>query len=61
VTRAATTPTWLVLRISRRAQGRGPRDRVPVRPFRIIGIDEFDLDMPLEGDFLLTKHHDMPG
>jgi len=28
---------------------------------RIIGVDEFDLDMPLEGDFLLTKHDDMPG
>ena len=28
---------------------------------RLLGIDEFDLDMPLEGDFILTKHEDMPG
>ncbi|MCE5296957.1 MAG: phosphoglycerate dehydrogenase [Euryarchaeota archaeon] len=28
---------------------------------RILGVDEFDLDMPLEGDFILTKHDDMPG
>ncbi len=28
---------------------------------RLLGIDEFDLDMPLEGDFILTTHADVPG
>lgn len=28
---------------------------------RILGIDGYDLDMPVEGDFLMTKHNDVPG
>ena len=28
---------------------------------RILGVDEFDIDMPLEGDFIMTRHQDMPG
>jgi D-3-phosphoglycerate dehydrogenase len=28
---------------------------------KLLGIDEYDLDMPLEGDFLLSVHNDMPG
>jgi D-3-phosphoglycerate dehydrogenase len=28
---------------------------------RLLGIDGFDLDMPLEGDFLMSIHHDVPG
>ena len=28
---------------------------------RLLGIDEYDIDMPIEGDFLLTKHSDVPG
>jgi D-3-phosphoglycerate dehydrogenase len=52
----------LVLRISSDQHKAEVRGTVfPSDQFRIIGVDEFDLDMPLEGDFLLTKHHDMPG
>jgi D-3-phosphoglycerate dehydrogenase len=28
---------------------------------RLLGIDEYDIDMPVEGDFLMTKHNDVPG
>lgn len=28
---------------------------------RLLGIDDYDLDMPLEGDFLMSIHADMPG
>jgi len=28
---------------------------------RLLGIDSFDLDMPLEGDFLMSVHSDVPG
>ncbi|NLK26309.1 MAG: phosphoglycerate dehydrogenase [Euryarchaeota archaeon] len=28
---------------------------------RLLGIDDFDLDMPLDGDFLLSIHADVPG
>lgn len=28
---------------------------------RLLGIDGFDVDMPLEGDFILTAHSDVPG
>jgi len=28
---------------------------------RLLGIDEFDIDMPLEGDFIMTRHTDVPG
>ncbi len=28
---------------------------------RLLGIDGFDLDMPLDGDFLLSIHADVPG
>jgi D-3-phosphoglycerate dehydrogenase len=28
---------------------------------RLLGIDEYDIDMPIEGDFLMTKHNDVPG
>ncbi len=28
---------------------------------RILGVDEFDIDMPLEGDFIMTIHDDLPG
>jgi len=28
---------------------------------RLLGIDQFDLDMPLDGDFLLSIHADVPG
>ncbi len=28
---------------------------------RLLGIDEFDLDIPLEGDFLMSVHVDVPG
>ncbi|MEI6795625.1 MAG: phosphoglycerate dehydrogenase [Methanomassiliicoccales archaeon] len=28
---------------------------------RLLGIDEFDLDIPLDGDFIMTMHTDMPG
>lgn len=28
---------------------------------RMLGIDEYDIDMPIEGDFLMTKHNDVPG
>ena len=28
---------------------------------RLLGIDSFDLDMPLDGDFLLSIHADVPG
>lgn len=28
---------------------------------RLLGIDDYDLDMPLEGDFLLSIHDDRPG
>jgi D-3-phosphoglycerate dehydrogenase / 2-oxoglutarate reductase len=28
---------------------------------RLLGIDEFDIDMPLEGDFIMTIHNDVPG
>jgi len=28
---------------------------------RLLGVDDFDLDMPLEGDFLFTTHRDTPG
>jgi D-3-phosphoglycerate dehydrogenase len=33
----------------------------PASDPRLIGIDEFDVDVPLEGDFVMTKHDDMPG
>jgi len=33
----------------------------PVSEPRLLGVDEFDIDMPLEGDFILTRHQDMPG
>jgi D-3-phosphoglycerate dehydrogenase / 2-oxoglutarate reductase len=33
----------------------------PASEPRLIGIDEFDVDVPLEGDFVMTKHNDMPG
>ena len=52
----------LVVRISSDTHKVEVRGTVfPSDQFRIIGIDEFDVDMPLEGDFVLTKHHDMPG
>jgi D-3-phosphoglycerate dehydrogenase len=28
---------------------------------RLLGIDDYDIDMPIEGDFLMTKHNDVPG
>jgi len=28
---------------------------------RLLGVDEFDLDMPMEGDILFTLHNDVPG
>ncbi len=28
---------------------------------RLLGVDEYDLDMPVEGDFILTMHNDVPG
>ncbi len=28
---------------------------------RLLGIDEFDLDMPLDGDFIMSIHTDVPG
>jgi len=28
---------------------------------RLLGVDEYDIDMPIEGDFLLTMHNDVPG
>ncbi|MBM4237851.1 MAG: phosphoglycerate dehydrogenase, partial [Euryarchaeota archaeon] len=28
---------------------------------RLLGIDGFDVDIPLEGDFILTAHSDIPG
>lgn len=28
---------------------------------RLVGIDEFDIDMPLEGDLIMTIHQDLPG
>lgn len=28
---------------------------------RLLGIDDYDLDMPLEGDFLMSVHADVPG
>lgn len=28
---------------------------------RLLGVDEFDIDMPLEDDFILTIHEDVPG
>lgn len=28
---------------------------------RLLGVDGFDVDMPLEGDFIMTAHNDMPG
>lgn len=28
---------------------------------RLLGIDEFDLDMPMDGDFLMSIHDDVPG
>jgi len=28
---------------------------------RLLGVDEFDIDMPLEGDFIMTIHDDVPG
>ncbi|MEM0449085.1 MAG: phosphoglycerate dehydrogenase [Methanomassiliicoccales archaeon] len=33
----------------------------PGTQMRLLGVDEYDLDMPIEGDFLLTKHNDVPG
>ena len=52
----------LVVRISSNGNKAEVRGTVfPSDLCRIIGVDEFDLDMPLEGDFLLTKHDDMPG
>jgi D-3-phosphoglycerate dehydrogenase len=28
---------------------------------RLLGVDGFDVDIPLEGDFILTSHNDVPG
>jgi D-3-phosphoglycerate dehydrogenase len=28
---------------------------------RLVGIDEFDIDMPLDGDMIMTIHQDVPG
>jgi len=28
---------------------------------RLVGIDEFDIDMPLDGDMIITIHQDLPG
>jgi D-3-phosphoglycerate dehydrogenase len=28
---------------------------------RLLGVDEYDLDMPVEGDILMTMHNDVPG
>jgi len=33
----------------------------PGKQPRLLGVDEYDLDMPLEGDILLTRHNDVPG
>ncbi|NLI74031.1 MAG: phosphoglycerate dehydrogenase [Euryarchaeota archaeon] len=33
----------------------------PATEPRLLGIDGFDLDMPLDGDFLLSIHADVPG
>jgi len=33
----------------------------PVGQMRLLGVDEYDLDMPVEGDILLTMHNDVPG
>ncbi len=52
--------------ISIRLQCDGSRREVRGTAFpgtepRLLGIDDFDLDMPLEGDFILTTHADIPG
>jgi D-3-phosphoglycerate dehydrogenase len=28
---------------------------------RLLGIDDYDLDLPLEGDFVMSVHADVPG
>jgi len=33
----------------------------PSSEARLLGVDGFDVDMPLEGDFILTTHNDVPG
>ena len=33
----------------------------PATEPRLLGIDDYDLDMPLEGDFLMSVHADVPG
>ena len=33
----------------------------PVGQMRLLGVDEYDLDMPVEGDILMTMHNDVPG
>ncbi len=33
----------------------------PKRSPRIVGVNDFDLEVPLEGDFILTQYKDLPG
>jgi len=33
----------------------------PANQPRLLGVDDYDIDMPIEGDFLMTMHHDVPG
>ncbi|MCQ5375752.1 MAG: phosphoglycerate dehydrogenase [Methanomassiliicoccales archaeon] len=33
----------------------------PTNEPRLLGIDSFDVDLPLEGDFIMTTHSDIPG
>lgn len=52
--------------ISVRVQSDGVKHEVrgtafPTTQTRILGVDDYDIDMPVEGDFLLTLHNDVPG
>ena len=52
----------LIVRVSSDGVKREVRGTAfPASEPRLIGIDEFDVDVPLEGDFVMTKHNDMPG
>ncbi|HSV42393.1 MAG TPA: phosphoglycerate dehydrogenase [Methanomassiliicoccales archaeon] len=52
----------LVIRISTDSTKREVRGTAyPASDPRLLGVDEFDVDIPLEGDFIMTRHQDMPG
>lgn len=64
-TKAEESPRYVNM-MGVRVQSDGLRREVrgtvfPVGQMRLLGVDEYDLDMPVEGDTLLTVHNDVPG